>query len=138
MENEFLSPSSTRVHITLGTKQLSTLWRQRKSQATVTLVSGRSLRSGEPAFQRSLCAGLTASLSQPFHERFINLLVFFIFFGLKTLFNKSFEVLEQLRKCDSAASKDEQPNRNRTISKWTFFSLAGPGWAGDLVAESVQ
>lgn len=79
MENEFLSPSSTRVHITLGTKQLSTLWRQKKSQATVTLVSGRSLRSGEPAFQRSLCVGLTASLSQPFHERFINLLVFFIF-----------------------------------------------------------
>lgn len=102
-----------------------TLWRQRRSQATVTLVSGGSLRSGEPAFQPSLCARLTAPSSQPFQGRFINLLAGF--FCLRTLFNKSFEVMEQLRKSDSTASKDEQPNHNRTVSERTASPLAGPG-----------
>ena len=90
-------------------------------------MSGRSLRSGKPAFQCSLHVGLTASLSQPFHEHFINLLVFFC---LKTLFNKSFEVMEQLRKSHSAASRNERPNHNRTLSKEAFFSLAQLGQAG--------
>lgn len=38
--------------------------------------------------------------------------------------------MEQLRKSDSVALKDEQPNHNRTISKRTFPSLARLGRAG--------